>query len=80
MIKGQLELYDEKEKLRTYIKNEIEQYSISKIPLKLSVSGVCGTPLKVSVVTPNTSFEILSGVNLADVGTEALNHKMVLKD
>ena len=79
MIKGQLELYEEKEKLRTYIKKEIEQYSTSKIPLTLSVSGACGTPLKVSVKIPDKSFEILSRVNLTDVGTEALNLKMVLK-
>ncbi len=79
MEKGQLELYEEKEKLRTYIKNEIEQLSTSKIPLTLSVSGACGTPLKVSVKTPDTSFDMLSEVNLEDVGTEALSHKMVLK-
>ena len=77
--KGQLELYEEKEKLRTYIKNEIEQFSTTKIPLTLSVSGACGTPLKVSVKTPETSFDMLSGVNLVDVGTEALSLKMVLK-
>ncbi len=79
MIKGQMELYEEKEKLRTYIKNEIEQYSTSKISLTLSISGACGTPLKVSIKTLDTSFDVLSGVNLVDIGTEALNHKMVLK-
>lgn len=79
MEKGQLDLYEEKEKLRTYIKNEIEQFSTSKIPLTLSVSGACGTPLKVTVKTPDTSFDMLSEVNLADIGTEALSPKMVLK-
>jgi U32 family peptidase len=79
MIEGKTELYDEKEKLRIYIKSEIEQFNTSKIPLTLCVSGACGTPLKVSVKTPDTSFNMRSGVNLADVGTEALNHKMVLK-
>ncbi len=78
MIKGQMRLYEEKEQLRTFIKNKIEQFSIAKIPLTISISGICGTPLKVSVITPNTSFDVLSEVNLADVGTEPLNHKMVL--
>ncbi len=77
--KGQMELYEEKEKLRTYIKNEIEQFSTNKIPLTLSISGACGTPLKVSIKTPDTSFDILSGVNLVDVGTETLTLNMLLK-
>jgi putative protease len=79
MEKGLLELYEEKEKLRTYIKNEIKPFSTSKIPIILSVSGVCGTPLKVSVITPDKSFDMFSGVNLADVGTEALTLNVILK-
>ncbi len=78
MIKDQMRLYEEKEKLRTDIKNKIEQLSIAKIPLTISISGVCGTPLKISVITPNTSFDVLSEVNLADVGTKTLNRKIVL--
>lgn len=79
MLKGQQELYDEKEELRTYIKNKIEPYSTRKIPLSLHIKGKCGTPLKVTVLTPDTSFDVLSGVHLSDEGTEALTHKMVLK-
>ncbi len=79
MLKGHIEHYQEKEKRRTNLKNEIDQFSTSKIPLTLSISGVCGTPLKVSIKTLDTSFDVLSGVNLVDIGTEALNHKMVLK-
>ena len=78
MIEGKLELYDEKEKLRTYIKNEIDQFNTSKIPLTLSISGACGSPLKVSIKTPDASFDEFSEVNLAEKGTKALSLKMVL--
>jgi putative protease len=78
MIEGQMKLYEEKEKLRIDIKNKIDQFSIAKIPLLISISGQCGTPLKVSVKTPDSSFEVLSETKLADKGTEALDQKMIL--
>ncbi|MCK5852781.1 DUF3656 domain-containing protein, partial [bacterium] len=71
-IKGQTELYEEKEKLRIDIKNKIDQISIAKIPLTVDISGVSGTPLKVSVKTPDTSFIVLSETNLVNAGTDAL--------
>ncbi len=79
MENGHIEFYEEKEKLKTYIKNKIDQLDIAKIPLVISISGACGTPLKVTVKTPDTSFEILSEMKLADIGTEAIDHKMILK-
>jgi U32 family peptidase len=77
--KDELALYDEKEDRKLAIENEIKQLSISKAPLKISISGECGFPLKVTVTTPDTSFDIFSEVNLVDKGTEALSRKMVLK-
>ena len=77
MMEGQMELYGEKEKIRIDIKNKIEQFNVSKIPLVISVSGQNGTPLKVTVRTPDTSFDVLSETNLADKGTEAINSKMI---
>lgn len=79
MMNGQMELSEEKENLRTYIKNEIAQFDTEKIPLIISISGKCGAPLKVSVESPEISFHVLSAVNLVDVGTEALDYKMILK-
>lgn len=77
--KGLTELNEEKENLRAYIKNEIEQFDTAKIPLTIRISATCGAPLKVSVETPDTSFDVLSSVNLVDVGTEAIDSKMILK-
>jgi len=79
MIKGQRELYEEKEKLRTEIKNKIEQFSVTKIPLMIAISGVCGRPLRISVKSPDTSFDVLSEVNLVDVGTVPIDYAIVLK-
>ena len=78
-MKSQMELSEEKENLRRYIKNEIEQFDTAKIPLIISITGKCGAPLKVSVKSPELSFHVLSAVNLVDVGTEALDYKMILK-
>ena len=73
------EFYKEKEKLKTYIKKKTEQFNIAKIPLVISISGTCDMPLKISVKTPATSFDIFSESGLTDTGSEALNHKMILK-
>ena len=76
---GHVEFYAEKEKLKTYIKNKIDQFDIAKIPIEICISGACDTPLKIAVKTPDTSFEVLSEVQLSDVGTEAIDHKMILR-
>lgn len=72
------EHYKEKEKIRQEIKNEIEAFKTVKIPIDIFVSGFCGTPIKVSVKTPETSFEVLSDTILTDIGTEAINDKIIL--
>ncbi|NOQ24462.1 MAG: U32 family peptidase [Bacteroidales bacterium] len=74
-----LKLYKEKEEFKTSVEDKIKQLNIEKAPLIISISGECGKALKVSVKTPDTSFDIFSELNLADKGTEALNRKMVLK-
>lgn len=76
---AQVALHEEKAETRTFVKNEINQFDIEKAPLTLTVSGKCGVPLKIAVETPETSFVVLSEINLVDVGKEALTHKMLLK-
>jgi putative protease len=67
--KEQLKLYEEKIEVKTNVKNRIKQLSIAKAPLIISISGKFDTPLKVSVKTPNTSFIVLSEINLVNAGT-----------
>ncbi len=75
----EIELYEEKEAIKRTVENKIKQLSIAKIPLIISISGECGKPLEIIVKTPETSFIVLSEINLADTGTEALNYEMVFK-
>lgn len=77
--KEKIELYEEKEKIKTTVENKIKQISIEKVPLVIKVSGESGKPLKVSVKTPDTSFVVLSDLKLVDTGTEALNYEMLFK-
>ena len=69
MVKDQIELYEEKEEITTNVKNKIKQLSIAKAPLTISISGKLDTPLKVSVKTPDTSFTVLSEINLVNTET-----------
>ena len=69
MVKDQIELYEEKAEITTNVKNKIKQLSIAKVPLTISISGKLDTPLKVSVKTPDTSFIVLSEINLVNAGT-----------
>ncbi|MCK5146129.1 DUF3656 domain-containing protein [bacterium] len=79
MEKDQEKLYEEKEEIKTTAQNIINQLSIAKTPLMISVSGECDSPLKVTVKSPYTSFTVLSEIDLLKVDTHALNYKMVLK-
>jgi putative protease len=78
-MKGQVELDKEKRATRAFVKNGIKQFNIEKAPLNITVSGESGKPLQIAVNTPEYSFEVLSEINLAGVGKEALTHKMLLK-
>ena len=77
--KDQAKLYDEKKAVKASIENEINQLCIARAPLIIRIAGKCGTPLSVSVETPETSFEAHSEMNLVNTGTEAINKEMILK-
>lgn len=77
--KDQAELFEEKEAIKTSVENKIKLLTIAKAPLLISISGECDEPLKVTVSTPDISFDVLSEINLVNKGTEALSYGMVLK-
>jgi len=77
--KDQIGLYEEKEGIKTSVESKINQLSIAKISLVINISGESGLPLKVTAQTPDTSFVVLSDVNLENTGTEALDHAMLFK-
>jgi len=77
--KGHMVLYEEKDAIKATIDEQIKQLNAAKAPLIIRIFGECGVPLKVSVKTPDSSFEVYSAVNLANTGTEALSYAMVFK-
>jgi putative protease len=76
---GQAGIHEEKEKNKTDIGEKIRQLIIAKTPLLIDVSGTFGSPLKVTVETPEKTFVVLSKTVLANSGTEALDEAMVMK-
>ena len=56
--------YEDKENIIARVKQKIKKLSIAKKPLIISISGKRGTPLSVSVKTPDTSFILLSKTTL----------------
>jgi len=76
---AQIELYEEKEGIKTSVESKINQLSIAKIPLVINIAGERGLPLEVTVQTPDTSFVVQSEVNLAATGTETLNYAIIFK-
>ncbi|BAX78697.1 U32 family peptidase [Labilibaculum antarcticum] len=76
---GQLKLYQEKEEIKALVEAKINQLSAKKVPLQIHLSGECGTPLKVSVTTPERTFVVHSECDLLAKGTQPLDYEMVLK-
>ncbi len=73
------ELYDEKTDIIRDVQSRIDKLSIAKIPLNITVSGEPGSPLRVTVKTPDSSFEVTTDSDFKIVGRQALDSEMVLK-
>lgn len=75
--------YEEKSEIFSMVKDKINQLTLDKISLTISISGKCDTPLSVIVKTPDTSFVVSSKNNLAlkneQVLTKSLNYTFFLK-
>lgn len=73
------ELYDEKTEMIASIQNRIDRLSIAKASLSLFIEGQLGSVMKVTVITPDASFEFFSEAKLTGVGKQELNKELVLK-
>lgn len=71
--------YDEKEKTKVALEDEIKKINIEKAPLKIDISGRCDEPLKVSVQTPENEFDVFSEIALSNRGAQLLDYEMILK-
>ena len=74
-LKEKIEYYEEKEAIITSVRNRIDQLSIEKAPLTIDISGEAGAPLKVAVKTPDSSFVVISEINLVNATTDSLAPK-----
>ena len=79
LVKEKIKYYDEKDEIIADVKNKIKQLSVAKAPLIISVSGKLDTPLKVSVKTLDTSFVVLSEINLTTAGKYTINYDYLFK-
>jgi len=73
------ELYDEKTEIITTVREKIKDLSVSQGALRISLSGELNTPLKVSVTTPDRSFDVLSETNLINADRYTLDHDSIEK-
>ena len=73
------EIYTERTEIITTVETEIKQLSIAKAPLTITISGECGTLLRLSVKTPETSFMLLSDTKLIKAGKLTLTHQLLLQ-
>ncbi len=76
--KAKGDIYDERAEMIRKVENVIDQLSTAKDPLDISLSGECGSPLKVSVKTPDNLFVVDSKTNLVTVApAKALTYATV---
>lgn len=95
LTKAKVELYDIKTEIITSVKDRIDQINIEKIPVTITVSGVPGEPLYVSVKSSEATFVLQSksklikaGINTNNKqsdssniknGDQCINHELILK-
>jgi len=83
LINNKIEYYKKKEEIITNVKNKIKRLNIEKSPLIIRISGKVNTPLKISVKTQDTSFVVLSKINLEKINRERsarfLNYNILLE-
>lgn len=73
------ELYQEKGEINSLIKKQIDELSIAKAPLTITISGELGAPLKVAIKTTDSTFVLFSEANLVSKSTQSLDLEMILK-
>ena len=78
------ELYDIKSEIINDVDEKIEQLSIDKAPISISLSGQEGEHLRVSVKSPEISFDVISksklvSINLTKENSSCINEELLLK-
>lgn len=76
---AKLELYQEKDINREWIKTQIDALDLSPMLLNIRVIAVLNQKLKLEVKTSDSTIEILSKYPLSDQGFQVLNRSILLK-
>jgi len=76
--KAKGDVYDERTGIIARVESELAGMNAGEVSLNIRLSGKCGEPLNVEVCSASTSFIVTSGVNLSRVGTQALDHALVM--
>jgi len=83
LLKEKAEYYEGKEEIITRVKDKIKHFNLAKEPLTIHISGQIDTPLKVSVKTSDTLFDVFSKTNLVEKNKTAiakcLTHQFLLE-
>ncbi len=70
-------VYDERTEIINSVQDKIDQLSTAKVALQIHISGTCGLPMKVSVTSPDLSFDVFSDISLANVSTQSLSYDIL---
>ena len=73
------DVYDDRTEIIQRVKAKIDRLSIEKVALTIHVSGTSGSPLKLVVIAPEKSWEVLSEINLENTGTEEITGDSLFK-
>ena len=73
------DIYVEKSGIRTYVKSITDRLSTGKVPLTMILSGKEGEVLKMEIITPESTFSLISELNLMSHEKMALNRREVEK-
>lgn len=74
----QEDIYTEKSEIKSQIADKIKLLNIAKTPLIINISGELDTPLKVSVIAPDSSFTVVSAANLTKSDSQSINQTIIL--
>ncbi|RWX57435.1 peptidase U32 family protein [Photobacterium chitinilyticum] len=72
-------LYDDKTDIISTVSDKIKDFNIDKQPLTITVSGNENSPLRVSVTTPDMSFDVYSDSNLIHSEKNTITHDGIEK-
>ncbi|MGQ1784711.1 peptidase U32 family protein [Saccharicrinis sp. GN24d3] len=73
------DLFEEKDRIMEDVETKTKKLSIEKLPVILRITGEVASPLKISVQTPDASFDVISEVVLSNKGTESISYSTLFK-